>query len=77
MPMFQIGELVGSQAYYDLLQEAYPNDVWHQAYGLKNRIAHGYAKLAPQVIWDTATISIPELRRVCADLLERLDESQA
>lgn len=76
MPIFQIGELVGSQTYYDLLQEACPNDIWHQAYGLRNRIAHGYAKLAPQVIWDTATISIPELRRTCADLLGRLGESR-
>ncbi len=76
MPIFQIGELVGSQSYYDLLQESHPHDIWHQAYGLRNRIAHGYAKLAPQVIWDTATISIPELRQVCVDLLRKIDGSQ-
>ncbi len=76
MPMFQIGELVGSQTYYDLLQESCPNDIWHQARGLRNRIAHGYAKLTPQVIWDTATMSIPELRRICADLLGRLGKAQ-
>ncbi len=50
MPIFQIGELVGSKTYYDALQTYYPSEMWSQAYGLRNRIAHGYGKLSPDII---------------------------
>lgn len=69
MPIFQIGEIVGSGDNLSALQDLYPSDIWYQAYGLRNRIAHGYAKLNPQVIWETATVSIPELRDLCVKLL--------
>lgn len=69
MPIFQIGELIGSSTYYNALQEAYPSDIWSQAYGMRNRIAHGYAKLNPDIVWTTATKSIPQLRKICEDLL--------
>ena len=69
MPIFQIGELIGSGGYYDALQEQHPSEIWSQAYGLRNRIAHGYAKLNPNIIWDTATTSIPELLELCKSLL--------
>ena len=69
MPIFQIGELVGSSNYHDALQALRPSDIWSQAYGLRNRIAHGYAKLNPQIIWVTATTSIPELKDLCIELL--------
>ena len=65
MPMLQIGELVGSNGYHDALQELYPSEIWSQAYGLRNRIVHGYAKLNPGIIWDTAINSIPELLELC------------
>lgn len=69
MPIFQIGELVGSKTYYDALQEAHPSDIWFQAYGLRNRIAHGYGKLSPAIVWETATTSIPELLDLCKKML--------
>lgn len=70
MPIFQIGELVGSPTYNDALQSFYPSDIWSQAYGMRNRIAHGYAKLNPDIIWATATESIPELQKICESLLD-------
>ncbi|WP_302962853.1 DUF86 domain-containing protein [uncultured Adlercreutzia sp.] len=70
MPIFQIGELIGAGGYYDALQELYPAEIWSQAYGLRNRIAHGYAKLDPAIIWVTATKSIPELETLCRELLK-------
>lgn len=50
MPIFQIGELIGGGGYLDALQELYPSDMWVQAYGMRNRIAHGYAKLKPAIV---------------------------
>ena len=70
MPIFQIGELVGTGCYYEALQRLHPSDVWSQAYGLRNRIAHGYGKLKPSIIWSTATKSIPDLLALCRNLLE-------
>lgn len=75
MPIFQIGELIGAAGNYESLQELYPSNIWFQAYGLRNRIAHGYAKLKPTIIWQTATVSIPELLELCLRLLEG-DERQ-
>ena len=70
MPIFQIGELIGGGGYYDALQKMYPAETWSQAYGLRNRIAHGYGKLKPEIIWATATQSIPELEKLCRQLLK-------
>ena len=70
MPIFQIGELIGGGGYLDALQELYPSDMWVQAYGMRNRIAHGYAKLKPAIVWETAITSIPALRELCLRLLE-------
>lgn len=70
MPIFQIGELIGGGGYYDALQAMHPAEIWSQAYGLRNRIAHGYGKLDPAIIWRTATESIPELEKLCRELLE-------
>lgn len=70
MPIFQIGELVGSATYYNALQEAHPSDIWSQAYGMRNRIAHGYAKLNPDIVWSTATESIPHLQKICEEILD-------
>ncbi|WP_343085415.1 HepT-like ribonuclease domain-containing protein [Eggerthella lenta] len=52
------------------MQELYPSDMWVQAYGMRNRIAHGYAKLKPAIVWETAITSIPALRELCLRLLE-------
>ena len=70
MPIFQIGELVGSNTYYEALQELHPSDIWLQANGMRNRIAHAYAKVNPVIAWETATNSIPELKTLCEKLLE-------
>lgn len=70
MPLFQIGELIGGGGYLDALQELHPSDIWTQAYGMRNRIAHGYAKLNPDIVWETATTSIPALAKLCRSLLD-------
>ena len=69
MPILQVGELAGSATYHDALQRVYPSDLWSQAYGMRNRIAHGYAKLNPAIVWATATESIPQLKNLCEKLL--------
>ena len=71
MPIFQIGELVGSGSYYGALQELHPCEIWHQANGMRNRIAHAYSKVNPKIVWETAIQSIPQLHTLCTTLLQQ------
>lgn len=36
---------------------------------MRSRIAHGYAKLKPEIIWETATVSISGLLDLCTQIL--------
>ncbi len=45
--------------------EKHSNLHWYKIVGLRNRIAHGYFEVDPEVIWDTLTDgSIDELERL-------------
>lgn len=35
--------------------EKHPNLHWYKIVGLRNRIAHGYFEVDPDIIWDTLT----------------------
>lgn len=37
---------------------------WPRVAGLRHRIAHGYQSLSPTRLWETASLSAPELERV-------------
>ena len=49
MNVFQIGEL--SNQVSDECKEALPQIPWHQIYGTRNIIAHGYMKVSEDIIW--------------------------
>ena len=63
MCILQIGELVGRLSEEYRLEHA---DIpWHKIRGMRNFVAHEYGRLDLDVVWYTATKSIPELRRFC------------
>lgn len=39
----------------------HPEIPWKDIQGLRNRIAHGYFEIDLTIVWETATISLPEL----------------
>ena len=61
--ILQIGELVGrlSEEY----RAEHADIPWHKIRGMRNYVAHEYGHLDLDVVWYTATKSIPELRRFC------------
>ena len=63
MCILQIGELVGrlSEAY----RAEHADIPWHKIRGMRNFVAHEYGHLDLDVVWYTATKSIPELRSFC------------
>lgn len=51
---------------------AAPDIPWREIIAMRNRLAHGYFDLNPDIVWDTATVGVPSmvgsLRRLLADL---------
>ena len=52
------------------LRERHPQVPWRQIIAVRHRIVHAYFDLDWQILWDTATGDIPELRRQVREILE-------
>lgn len=68
MNLFQMGETVNNLS--DEVKEEYSMVPWHQIYGMRNVIAHGYEKIQEERVWDTIKSDIPELKVSVVRLLE-------
>ena len=40
---------------------AYPELEWQQIVAMRNRIIHGYDTINYDIVWETATVSVPKL----------------
>lgn len=67
LEFIQIGEKVNmlDDDFYD----KHPEIPWHELYGLRNRIVHGYDKVNKAIIWSTIIQDIPVIK---AELLKLL-----
>ena len=61
MNVFQIGE--ASNRISDECKEAMNTIPWHEIYGTRNVIAHGYVKVKNEIIWDIIERDIPLLKK--------------
>ena len=59
MQIVVIGEAVNNLS--DEFKEEHRNLPWYEAVGLRNRIAHGYLDVKPEVIWQTIKEDFPTL----------------
>ena len=59
--LMQIGELAKEEL-SDSAKTAISTIPWHQLYGMRNRIVHGYSGINLQIVWDTVREDIPKLR---------------
>ncbi|MDB6091051.1 MAG: hypothetical protein JWN85_3835 [Gammaproteobacteria bacterium] len=41
----------------------HPEVPWAQMRGMRNRMAHGYFDIDPNIVWDTVQLSLPNLER--------------
>ena len=69
MCILQIGELIGKLS--DGFRADHAEIPWHKIRGMRNFVAHEYGKLDLEIVWFTATKSIPELKQFCAECLEK------
>ena len=51
------------------LRDRYPEVPWRQIIAVRHRIVHAYFDLDWQILWDSATGDIPELRRQVLEIL--------
>lgn len=65
--LFQIGKLANGLS-VEFIKE-YNKIPWKQIIGMRNRIVHGYDTINFEIVWNTATESIPELKSYCKEIL--------
>ena len=67
----QIGELA-KESLDDETKLKIKTVPWHQIYGLRNRIVHGYSGVNMQIVWDTVREDIPALRQELSATLGKI-----
>ena len=67
MFLMQIGEI--SKVLTDNFKKEYSSIPWSKIIGMRNFFAHEYEHMNIEKIWNSATKSVPELARVCRDIL--------
>lgn len=66
--ILQIGELSGGLS--EEYRKATSDHVqWGPMKGMRNLVAHSYGNMSRQIIWETATVDIPALKRFCEQQL--------
>ena len=69
MCILQIGELIGKLS--EDFQEKHSDIPWHKIRGMRNFVAHEYGKLDLDIVWYTATVTVPALKAFCSNILEK------
>ena len=67
--IMQIGELSGG------LSEEYRRATadrvqWGPMKGMRNMVAHSYGTMSREIIWETASVDIPALKKFCIEQME-------
>ena len=70
--IFQIGENV--KTLRKRFPEKYGSKYWRGIAGTRDVIGHGYESFDMESLWVTVSERIPELRGICYDLLDELEE---
>lgn len=47
---------------------------WKQIIGMRNRAAHGYHTMSPEIVWDVVKFEIPQLKKVVSSELTAFAE---
>ena len=69
MCILQIGELAGHLS--EGFRAAHSEMPWKAIRGMRNVVAHAYANISVQTMWDTIRTDIPALKKFCMKLLSK------
>lgn len=65
--IMQIGEL--STHLSDAFKTEYDDIPWRQIRGMRNVVAHEYGHIDTEIVWETATENIAEIKKFCHNIL--------
>ncbi len=68
-----IGEAVKNLSYR--IREEYPEIPWRKMAGMRDVLSHGYFKINLDMVWETATVIIPDILPKIEDILSHLKRS--
>lgn len=69
MCILQIGELVGKLT--DEFKSTYSKMPWQNIKSMRNIAAHNYGEFDIEVLWETVTSDIPELKEYCKQIINK------
>ena len=69
MCILQIGELAGKLT--DDFKEKYSKMPWQNIKSMRNIAAHNYGEFDIEVLWETVTNDIPELKEYCQNITDK------
>ena len=67
-PIEEIGELCGHLS--DEFRDTQKEIEWRSIKGMRNIFAHQYGEIDYDVVWNVATIEIPDLKNKCKKILQ-------
>lgn len=68
--VLQIGELTANLT--DEFKETYSQIPWRQIKAMRNIVAHNYGSIDSEILWNTVTDDIPELKKYCIKILSEI-----
>ena len=70
--VLQIGELTTNLT--DDFKQTYTGMPWAQIKALRNIVAHNYGRIDDEILWETITSDIPNLKEYCSSILQKVEE---
>lgn len=66
-------EIIGEAAYMltPSFKEHHPEVPWSQIIKMRHVLVHGYATVLPEILWQTATVDVPQLIEAISIIMER------
>ncbi|MEA3402598.1 MAG: HepT-like ribonuclease domain-containing protein [Armatimonadota bacterium] len=58
------------------VRDASPKIPWADIVGMRHRLIHGYEYVSYDIVWETATVDVPELMQKLDTLVARLQNDQ-
>ena len=69
--VLQIGEL--TTHFTEEFKNTYNKMPWNQIKALRNVVAHNYGKIDKEILWETISKDIPQLREYCVEIAKQFN----
>jgi len=69
-------EIIGEACSHleEKFRDSHPHIPWTQIIGMRNKLAHEYWDIDPDIVWQAATVEAPELKKQLLELLSKIGQ---